>query len=209
MFEFITLCLSSVFFILSFVKGNVTPAHYDEQQNFFAQIKGYKRCILFPPDQFECLYPYPVHHPCDRQSQVLHGRKLPKCQVCYQMLIFLWCQNYCSLLYLLITLQKNKWCGCYIHPKIPDCVFRCVLQHLHIYNSVAYLSHCRLILKIQIMKSFQNLKMSWDTRLLLDQVMCCTSQCTGKTYLWIGTCFWFIVLFSKSYVLVMYSFKWV
>ncbi|KAJ6661727.1 hypothetical protein lerEdw1_013249 [Lerista edwardsae] len=52
------------------MEGNVTPAHYDEQQNFFAQIKGYKRCILFPPDQFECLYPYPVHHPCDRQSQV-------------------------------------------------------------------------------------------------------------------------------------------
>ncbi|EGW03881.1 Hypoxia-inducible factor 1-alpha inhibitor [Cricetulus griseus] len=52
------------------MEGNVTPAHYDEQQNFFAQIKGHKRCILFPPDQFECLYPYPVHHPCDRQSQV-------------------------------------------------------------------------------------------------------------------------------------------
>ena len=52
------------------MEGNVTPAHDDEQQNFFAQIKGYKRCILFPLDQFECLYPYPVHHPCDRQSQV-------------------------------------------------------------------------------------------------------------------------------------------
>lgn len=52
------------------MEGNVTPAHYDEQQNFFAQIKGHKRCILFSPDQFECLYPYPVHHPCDRQSQV-------------------------------------------------------------------------------------------------------------------------------------------
>ncbi|MBN3283178.1 HIF1N inhibitor, partial [Polyodon spathula] len=52
------------------MEGNVTPAHYDEQQNFFAQIKGYKRCVLFPPDQFECLYPFPVHHPCDRQSQV-------------------------------------------------------------------------------------------------------------------------------------------
>ncbi|CAJ0949244.1 unnamed protein product [Ranitomeya imitator] len=52
------------------MEGNVTPAHYDEQQNFFAQIKGYKRCILFPPEQFECLYPYPVHHPCDRQSQL-------------------------------------------------------------------------------------------------------------------------------------------
>lgn len=56
--------------ICSMFAGNVTPAHYDEQQNFFAQIKGYKRCILFPPDQFECLYPFPVHHPCDRQSQV-------------------------------------------------------------------------------------------------------------------------------------------
>uniref|UniRef100_A0A1A8GXL8 Hypoxia-inducible factor 1-alpha inhibitor n=1 Tax=Nothobranchius korthausae TaxID=1143690 RepID=A0A1A8GXL8_9TELE len=52
------------------MEGNVTPAHYDEQQNFFAQIKGHKRCILFHPDQFECLYPYPVHHPCDRQSQI-------------------------------------------------------------------------------------------------------------------------------------------
>lgn len=61
---------SKLLIIFSLCIGNVTPAHYDEQQNFFAQIKGYKRCILFPPDQFECLYPYPVHHPCDRQSQV-------------------------------------------------------------------------------------------------------------------------------------------
>lgn len=52
------------------MEGNVTPAHYDEQQNFFAQIRGHKRCILFPPDHFQSLYPYPVHHPCDRQSQV-------------------------------------------------------------------------------------------------------------------------------------------
>ncbi|XP_061421441.1 hypoxia-inducible factor 1-alpha inhibitor [Lethenteron reissneri] len=52
------------------MEGNVTPCHYDEQQNFFAQVKGYKRCILFPPEQFDCLYPYPIHHPCDRQSQV-------------------------------------------------------------------------------------------------------------------------------------------
>ncbi|XP_033124558.1 hypoxia-inducible factor 1-alpha inhibitor-like [Anneissia japonica] len=50
--------------------GNVTPAHYDEQQNFFAQIQGYKKCILFPPNQFAYLYPFPVSHPCDRQSQV-------------------------------------------------------------------------------------------------------------------------------------------
>ncbi|XP_046989276.1 hypoxia-inducible factor 1-alpha inhibitor-like [Schistocerca americana] len=56
--------------LLISMEGNVTPCHYDEQQNFFAQIKGYKRCILFPPEQFECFYPYPVYHPHDRQSQV-------------------------------------------------------------------------------------------------------------------------------------------
>ncbi|KAG8276575.1 Hypoxia-inducible factor 1-alpha inhibitor [Homalodisca vitripennis] len=52
------------------MEGNVTPCHYDEQQNLFAQIRGFKRCILFPPEQFECFYPHPVHHPYDRQSQV-------------------------------------------------------------------------------------------------------------------------------------------
>ena len=50
--------------------GNVTPVHYDEQQNFFAQVHGYKRVLLFDPKFFQCLYPYPFHHPCDRQSQV-------------------------------------------------------------------------------------------------------------------------------------------
>lgn len=52
------------------ITGNVTPVHYDEQQNFFAQISGKKRCTLFPPENFERLYPYPVYHPHDRQSQV-------------------------------------------------------------------------------------------------------------------------------------------
>ena len=51
-------------------RGNTTPAHYDEQQNIFAQLDGTKRCVLFSPDDFRCLYPFPLHHPCDRQSQV-------------------------------------------------------------------------------------------------------------------------------------------
>lgn len=57
--------------LLIAMEGNVTPCHYDEQENLFAQVQGYKRFILFPPEQFNCLYPYPVHHPHDRQSQVL------------------------------------------------------------------------------------------------------------------------------------------
>ena len=61
--------------------GNLTPCHYDEQENFFTQVTGCKRVILFSPGQFDCLYPYPVHHPHDRQSQVfltaiqIHNRK--------------------------------------------------------------------------------------------------------------------------------------
>ncbi|KAK7112810.1 hypoxia-inducible factor 1-alpha inhibitor-like [Littorina saxatilis] len=50
--------------------GVVTPVHYDEQQNFFAQVHGFKRFLLFDPSMFGCLYPYPVFHPHDRQSQV-------------------------------------------------------------------------------------------------------------------------------------------
>ncbi|XP_053380644.1 hypoxia-inducible factor 1-alpha inhibitor-like [Mercenaria mercenaria] len=52
------------------MEGNVTPVHYDEQENFFAQIYGHKRFMLFHPDQYKNLYPYPVYHPHDRQSQV-------------------------------------------------------------------------------------------------------------------------------------------
>ncbi|XP_014247507.1 hypoxia-inducible factor 1-alpha inhibitor-like [Cimex lectularius] len=52
------------------MEGNVTPCHYDEQENIFAQVRGFKRFILFPPEQFACFYPHPVYHPHDRQSQV-------------------------------------------------------------------------------------------------------------------------------------------
>nr|AKC54668.1 hypoxia-inducible factor 1-alpha inhibitor [Macrobrachium nipponense] len=52
------------------MESNITPVHYDEQQNFFCQLIGKKRCILFAPEHYERLYPHPVYHPHDRQSQV-------------------------------------------------------------------------------------------------------------------------------------------
>ena len=40
---------------------------------FLLQIFGRKRVILFSPDYFRSLYPYPVGHPHDRQTQVRPG----------------------------------------------------------------------------------------------------------------------------------------
>lgn len=50
--------------------GGFSPCHYDPQDNIFAQVSGFKRVLLFHPKHFGKLYPWPVHHPQDRQSRV-------------------------------------------------------------------------------------------------------------------------------------------
>uniref|UniRef100_G3MRR5 JmjC domain-containing protein n=1 Tax=Amblyomma maculatum TaxID=34609 RepID=G3MRR5_AMBMU len=72
--------------LLVATEGNITPTHYDEQQNFFAQLRGHKRFLLFSPDQYKCLYPHPVWHPHDRQSQVdLANRDLDRFPLAAQL----------------------------------------------------------------------------------------------------------------------------
>lgn len=51
-------------------KGAVTPCHYDEQENLFAQLSGRKHVRLFSPDDWARLYPYPMGHPFDRQCRI-------------------------------------------------------------------------------------------------------------------------------------------
>eukprot|EP01138_Halocafeteria_seosinensis_P012906 gb/GECG01013184.1/.p1 GENE.gb/GECG01013184.1/~~gb/GECG01013184.1/.p1 ORF type:complete len:484 (+),score=69.03 gb/GECG01013184.1/:1-1452(+) len=50
--------------------GSTTPIHFDEQENLFVQIQGKKQVILASPENYLNLYPFPRHHPADRQSQV-------------------------------------------------------------------------------------------------------------------------------------------
>eukprot|EP00041_Stephanoeca_diplocostata_P028362 m.802410 g.802410 ORF g.802410 m.802410 type:complete len:208 (-) comp23361_c1_seq70:1290-1913(-) len=42
--------------------GTATPTHYDISHNFFVQIAGQKRVLLFPPQAWQSLYLWPVLH---------------------------------------------------------------------------------------------------------------------------------------------------
>ncbi|EGD72890.1 hypothetical protein PTSG_04619 [Salpingoeca rosetta] len=47
-----------------------TPAHFDLFHNFYVQIYGRKRVLLFPPAQWQQLYIFPLLHPAGRSVQV-------------------------------------------------------------------------------------------------------------------------------------------
>lgn len=50
--------------------GVIAQTHHDRSHNFFVQIYGRKRFLLFPPSEWEGLYLYPYLHPHYQQSQV-------------------------------------------------------------------------------------------------------------------------------------------
>jgi len=62
--------------------GTTTHTHYDAFHNFFVQLYGRKRFLLFPPSAHSLLYLYPNAHPSYRQSQLnfdeLDIRKFPR-----------------------------------------------------------------------------------------------------------------------------------
>lgn len=51
-------------------KNSTTPVHFDLFHNFFIQIQGRKKIVVFPPSQWEQLYLYPILHPGGRSAQV-------------------------------------------------------------------------------------------------------------------------------------------
>ena len=50
--------------------GATTHAHYDVEHNFFAQIRGTKRFVLWPPQRHDDLALHPTRHPHHRQSRL-------------------------------------------------------------------------------------------------------------------------------------------
>eukprot|EP00053_Salpingoeca_punica_P009790 m.88140 g.88140 ORF g.88140 m.88140 type:complete len:406 (-) comp15167_c0_seq1:63-1280(-) len=50
--------------------NTTTPCHFDLFHNFYVQLAGRKRFLLFPPAQWQQLYLYPLLHPAGRSTQV-------------------------------------------------------------------------------------------------------------------------------------------
>lgn len=51
-------------------KGVVTHLHIDSYENYFVQVQGKKKFVLFPPENSDAFYLYPFQHPSRGQSQI-------------------------------------------------------------------------------------------------------------------------------------------
>ena len=51
-------------------RGVTANCHFDRSHNFFVQLSGQKRWILYPPTDWNSFYLYPSFHPSYHQSQV-------------------------------------------------------------------------------------------------------------------------------------------
>ena len=51
--------------------GATTHTHYDISYNFYAQIYGVKRFVLWPPEEHQNLYLYPFLHPGEFSQKFL------------------------------------------------------------------------------------------------------------------------------------------
>lgn len=58
------------FYLFAGLGGTLYHCHYDLQPNIHVQLSGRKRFVLFPPESWPHLYPFPVHHDLDRRSMV-------------------------------------------------------------------------------------------------------------------------------------------
>lgn len=58
------------FYLFAGLGGTLYHCHYDLQPNLHVQLSGKKRFIVFSPDEWPRLYPFPLHHDLDRRSQV-------------------------------------------------------------------------------------------------------------------------------------------
>eukprot|EP00931_Biecheleriopsis_adriatica_P066769 TRINITY_DN41049_c0_g1_i1.p1 TRINITY_DN41049_c0_g1~~TRINITY_DN41049_c0_g1_i1.p1 ORF type:complete len:490 (-),score=85.71 TRINITY_DN41049_c0_g1_i1:21-1490(-) len=72
------------FYLFAGLGGTLYHCHYDLQPNLHVQLTGRKRFILFPPEAWPHLYPFPVHHDLDRRSMLdldsPDGSRFPKWQ---------------------------------------------------------------------------------------------------------------------------------
>eukprot|EP00475_Leptophrys_vorax_P012431 TRINITY_DN1887_c0_g2_i1.p1 TRINITY_DN1887_c0_g2~~TRINITY_DN1887_c0_g2_i1.p1 ORF type:complete len:372 (+),score=55.64 TRINITY_DN1887_c0_g2_i1:1291-2406(+) len=61
--------ISSVLLWIS-MHGSCSPLHFDLTEGLLMQVQGRKTVYMFPPSFYNELHPFPINHPCNRQSMI-------------------------------------------------------------------------------------------------------------------------------------------